>query len=64
MKNNSSSSTPQTSSSILMTYATYNLGKKILSLKLELYLNSQPHRHNPNPLWKRPLIAFRKTQSH
>ena len=43
-----------------MTYGTCNLGTKILPLKPELYSNSQPHRSNPNPLWKKPFNLFQK----
>ena len=44
--------TPKPHHQFWMTYATYNLGTKIKPLKPELYSNSQPHRPNPNPLWK------------
>ena len=43
-----------------MTYATYNLGTKIFPLKPEIYLYSQLHRPNPNPLWKKTLNLFQK----
>ena len=60
MENNSSSSNPKTPSSILNDLCHIHLGTKILPLKLELYSNSQPHRPNSNPLWKKNLNLFRK----
>ena len=43
-----------------MSYAIYNIGTKLLHIKLELYSNSQPHRLKPNPLWSKTLSLFTK----
>ena len=43
-----------------MTYATYNLGTRILPFKSALYSNSQPHRPKPNSHWNKILSLISK----
>ena len=43
-----------------MTYGIYNIGTKILSIKRDLYSNSQPHRPKPNTLWTKTLSLYTK----
>ena len=52
--------TPSPSAQFWLTYAIYNLGTKIIPFQLDLYTNSQPHRPNPNPHWKKILTLLAK----
>ena len=46
-----------------MSYGLYNIETKILSIKPELYSNSQPHRPKLNPLLAKTLSLFTKTST-
>ena len=41
-------------------YGIYNLGTKFISIKPELFSNSQPYRPKPNQLWIKTLNLFQK----
>ena len=51
---------PSSQKHFWMKYGIYNLGAKIIPIKLELFSNSQSHRPKPNQLCIKTLILFQK----
>ena len=51
---------PNSNKHFWMKYGIYNLVTKIISIKPDLFSNSQPHRPKPNPLWSKTLNVFQK----
>ena len=62
MKNYTSPQNPQSPTPLLddLWNIQYNIGKKILPIKRDLYSNSQPHRPKPNSLLDQNPLSLHK----